>query len=60
MRASAGGASPRPPPRLPEFGWAHKDIKVARGNIVLWGMGDVEEGSPPPPPRPPHRRAQAA
>ena len=31
-------------------GRAHEDIKVARGNIVLWGVVGVEEGSAPPPP----------
>ena len=39
-------------------GSAQKDIKVAQGNIVLWGVGGVEEGSAPPPP--PCRLALAA
>ena len=31
--------------------WAREDIKTARGNIVLRGVGGVAEGSAPPPPQ---------
>ena len=35
--------------------WAPEDIKIAKGNIKLWGPGAFEEGSVPIPP--PHRLA---
>ena len=41
---------PAHPFALSQPAWAHEDIKVARGNIVLWGLGGVEEGYAPPPP----------
>ena len=48
VSAGRGISPPTPwPPRTPN---AHKDIKVARGNIVPWGVVGVEEGSTPPPP----------
>ena len=31
--------------------WAQEDIKTARSNIALWGIGGVAEGSAPPPPQ---------
>ena len=39
--------------------WAREDIKIAKGNINLWGLGGVQEGSAPPPPPPPCRLALA-
>ena len=42
------------PLRLPQPYSAQEDIRTARSNIALWGIGGVAEGSaPPPPPRKP-------
>ena len=57
MGAFAGRViSPLTPFASWQPGWAHEDIKVAWVNIVLEGLGGVEDGSAPPPP-PPHGRA---
>ena len=31
--------------------WVQEDIKTARSNIALWGIGGVAEGPAPPPPQ---------